>query len=1127
MTTVRRASRRIAVAALLLSATANAQSVADRSAADTDPLAAGFRDPPASARPRTWWHWLNGNITEDGIAKDLAWMKAIGLGGVQAFDANLMTPQVVETRLAYMSAPWKRAFRFAATTAQRLGLELAIAASPGWSETGGPWVPPADGMKKLVWSETEVAGGRALTAPLPAPPSVTGPFQSLPFFDPIAAFDSKASTTARGRYYADVAVLAYPLPASPPARPVAMTGATGDVGALTDDDAATVVELPRSTTAEPAALTLRYAAPVTIRSATMFVPRALPAFGDPEFLPILEAQVDGRWQRIAPVPLANVPTTVGFAPVTADAFRLVFGPNTAPKRVGLGAPAPGAQMEGVFPSAPPVATISLAQLRLSTEAKIDRFEAKAGFATVIDYDELSRTLPDAAGVDPAKVIDVTRHMRADGTLDWTPPAGRWRIVRLGSSLLGTTNHPAAPEATGLEVDKYDGAAVTRYLDSYLDTYRDAVGADLMGSKGVRALVTDSFEAGDANWTPRMTAAFRSLRGYDPTPWLPALTGAVIGSRVKSDAFLHDYRQTLADLLAREHYGTVAQVAHVRGLTVYGEALEDSRPALGDDIAMRAHTDVPMAAMWTFPHGGEPRPTLVGDIRGAASVAHLYGQNLVAAESMTSGFAPWAFAPSDLRHVVDLEFALGVNRPVIHTSVHQPVDDKQPGLSLAIFGQYFNRHESWAGMARPWVDYMARSSYLLQQGRAQADVAYFFGEEAPLTALYAQTPLADVPARYGYDFIDAAALSSVLAMKDGALTARGGARYRTLFLGGSSARMTLPTLRRIAALVESGLTVIGDPPTGSPALQDDPAAFAALVRRLWSGGAETRIGKGRVIAGRDVEAGLARIGVGPDMDYAGAGRDGPLVFAHRTLSDGEVYFVANRRTTPLRQDVRFRVTGRVPELWHADTGTTSAVSYRIDGGQTVVPLALGGEDSVFIVFRRPASTASQTVPTPTHRPIAPVPGPWTVRFQPGRGAPAETSFAALTPLDRNASPGIRYFSGVATYTADLVAPAVAAPGERRLLDLGAVGDVADVRVNGIAVGTVWHAPYRIDVTGAVRPGTNRIEVRVANLWVNRLIGDAQSGATKVAWTAMPAYRSDAPLRPSGLIGPVTLLAEAAR
>lgn len=1069
-----------------------------------------------------WWHWLNGNITEPGIVADLEWMKRIGLGGVQAFDASLMTPQVVEKRLAYMTPEWRHAFRLAATTADRLGLEFAVAGSPGWSETGGPWVAPADGMKKLVWSETEIVGGKRFNRVLALPPQATGPFQALPFDDPLAAFGGKPSIPPA--HYADVLVLAYPVDPATAAIPTAtIAGRPVDAGALVDEDAKTTVAVPRGSTDQPGSVTLTYARPTTIRSATLFMPGALPPFGDPLFQPVLEVADGAGWRTIATLPLGTVPTTISFAPITARAFRLVLGPNTAPPRIGLGAPAPGAVVDGLFPSGPPATSAAVAQLRLSGEARIDRFEAKAGFVTVPNYYALSAAVPETAGIDPARVIDLTARMRPDGTLDWAAPKGRWRIVRLGATLLGTTNHPATAEATGLEVDKYDGAAVARYLKHYIGMYRTAAGADLVGARGVRAIVTDSFEAGDANWTPLMLAQFERLRGYDPRPWLPALTGAVIGSRTRSDAFLYDYRRTLADLLASEHYGTIARISHAAGLKVYGEALEDGRPALGDDIAMRRHADVPMAAMWTYDRAGKPRPTLIGDVRGAASVAHLYGQNIVAAESFTSGLAPWAFAPADLKRVVDLEFASGINRPVIHTSVHQPVDDKLPGLSLAIFGQYFNRHESWAELARPWIDYIARSSYLLQQGRNVADVAYFYGEEAPLTALFARAPLADTPTRYGYDFVNADALTQSLSVENGSLVSPGGARYRAIYLGGSAQRMTLPVLRRLAALVEQGATLIGDAPTGSPALTDDRVAFSALVARLWSGAPVTTLAKGRVIAGHDVEAALAGAGLLPDFAYDKPALDSELLFAHRALADGEVYFVTNRRNRAERMEARFRVTGKVPELWHADTGRRSAVSYRIEHGQTIVPLDLAAEEAVFVVFRRDATNASVSVPAPASRPVAQVEGPWTITFQPGRGAPATTTLARLAPLNENASPAIRYFSGVATYAAALDLPKTIDRATPLLLDLGQVGDLAEVRMNGIAVGTVWHAPYRIDIAAAARPGRNRIEVRVANLWVNRLIGDAQPGARKLTWTTLPSYRPDAPLRASGLIGPVTVLA----
>jgi hypothetical protein len=1082
-----------------------------------DPLVEGFQNPPPSARPRVWWHWLNGNVTEDGITRDLEWMHRVGIGGVQAFDASLGTPQIVPDRLAYMSPAWKHAFAHAADIADRLGLELAVASSPGWSETGGPWVKPADAMKKLVWRETDIVGGKPVSLRLPLLPDVSGTYGSAAFFDPLAMFEGKGGA-AKPAAAGDVAVFAYPVVTPQGAAPRAtdQAGAALDVRALSDDREDTNVSIPRGAT--PAIL-LDYPAAQTVRSATLYLPNAVPPFGDPEFLPALEAETEQGWTPVANLPLANVPTTVAFAPIVAKRFRVVFAPNTLPKRASLAAPAPGAEVGGIFPGGPAATSIAVGTLKLSPEVRVNRFEAKAGFATVLDFYKIAGTAPEEPVPDAGRVIDLTPRVRADGTLAWTPPAGRWRVVRLGWSLLGTTNHPAAPDATGLEVDKYDGAAVRRYLTTYLDTYRDAMGPN---GKGIDALLTDSIESGDANWTPRLFERFQALRGYDPRPWLPVLTGAVIGSRTKSDAFLYDYRRTLADLIASEHYGTVAAVAHERGLKHYGEALEDARPQLGDDMMMRAHTDVPMAAMWAFGKDAAPRPTLIGDVLGAASVAHVYGQNLVAAESFTAAFSPWAFAPADLRQVADLEFALGVNRPVIHTSVHSPMEDKEPGLSLAIFGQYFNRHETWAEMARPWIDYLARSSFLLQQGRHVADVAYFYGEEAPLTALYAEAPLADVPTGRGFDFVNADVLANQLDVVDGALVAKSGAHYRTLYLGGSSNHMTLATLSRIAALAAAGATVIGEAPSSSPSLDDDRAAYAALVARLWGGGAETHVGKGRMIRSHELDAAMARDGTVPDFTYDGQTR-ADILFQHRATQGADIYFVSNRTNHEMRIDGRFRVAGRAAELWHADTGQSEPISYRAVGSQTIVPLTLPPNESAFVLFRHAARGTDVRVAPAIVRAIATVKAPWQITFQPGRGAPASITLPALAPLQAQSDPGVKYFSGVTTYRSRVSLPG-AANGTRLMLDLGRVGDVAEVRVNGQLVGTVWHAPYRVDMTSAARRGDNDVEVRVANLWVNRLIGDAQPGAVKHTFVVAPTYRPDAPLRPSGLIGPVTVQAE---
>ncbi|WP_225007865.1 glycosyl hydrolase [Novosphingobium percolationis] len=1088
-----------------------------------------FQDPPMDARPRVWWHWMNGNISKDGIAKDLAWMKRVGLGGLQNFDAGLATPQIVDHRLVYMTPEWKDAFRFAAAEADRLGLELAIAASPGWSETGGPWVKPEDGLKKVVWSETLVTGGKRFAGKLPQPPQVTGPFQDMALDDPIAKLSGEHGFVAPERY-ADIAVLAVPDLAPADLTP-AYAGPDGkplDAKLLSDASLTTGVTVPRGPAEAPTTLVASYAKPQTIRSATLFIPGAKGIFSGATVEPRLEASGDGKtWRKIADFPITAAPSTIGFPAVTARAFRVVLVP--APFRgSNLGDPAPGVDTDSGFlamMAAGAKAPFEIKQFTLSGEALVDQYEAKAGFAIERDYYALGT--PDAAtvGADPARVIDLTAQMKADGTLDWTPPKGRWKVIRLGASLLGTTNHPAPPEATGLEVDKFDGAAVRGYLEHYLGMYKDAAGPELVGQRGVRALLTDSIEVGAANWTPKMVAQFKRLRGYDPTPWFPALTGTLIGSRAQSDAFLRDYRQTLADLMASEHYGTVAKVAHENGLKVYGEALEDNRPSLGDDIAMRAHADVPMSALWTYSRKAGPNPSYIADMKGAASTAHIYGQNLVAAESMTSALAPWAYAPNELRRIIDLEFASGVNRPVVHTSVHQPVDDKKPGLSLMIFGQFFNRHEAWAELARPWVDYMARSSLLLQAGRNVADVGYFYGEEAPITGLYGQARVADAPKVHAYDFVNRDALFEALDVHDGEVVAKGGARYKALYLGGSSRKMTLPTLQRLAALVEAGATVVGMAPEGSPSLNDDAAAFKALTGKLWAGAAVTKLGAGQVIASRDIDAALAGAGVAPDFRMDGASKDAEVLFVHRQLADGHAWFVNNRKQGAETFEAHFRVTGKQPELWHADTGRTEAVSYRIVGGETVVPMTLAGEDSVFVVFRKAAQADAMAIKQLAPVPVGTLDGAWKVGFEAGRGAPASVDLPMLKPLNESADAGVKYFSGLATYTRSFTLPKGVKPGAPLWLDLGEVGEIAAVSVNGKDVGYAWHKPYRVDIAGAVKKGANTLQVKVANLWVNRLIGDAQPGATKVTWTAIPTYKADAPLRPSGLIGPVTLLGQA--
>jgi hypothetical protein len=296
--------------------------------------------------------------------------------------------------------------------------------------------------------------------------------------------------------------------------------------------------------------------------------------------------------------------------------------------------------------------------------------------------------------------------------------------------------------------------------------------------------------------------------------------------------------------------------------------------------------------------------------------------------------------------------------------------------------------------------MARNSFLLQQGRNVADVAYFYGEEAPLTGLFGDAPVADAPVHYAYDFINADALTSLISIDNGRLVTRGGASYRVLYLGGSSRYMTLATLQRIAALVEAGATVVGEAPLASPSLQDDPEAYRQLLARLWPGGPDTSVGKGHVIASHDIETTLARLGLDPDFGYRGASSNDAVLFVHRHMDEGDAYFLDNRQDHALHVEGQFRVTGRVPELWHADSGRIEPLAYRTEGTTTIVPLDFGPDESAFVVFRKATQDRSRDVRKPTLTKLAAINGPWTVSFQPGRGAPDHISLPALISLSQN-------------------------------------------------------------------------------------------------------------------------------
>jgi hypothetical protein len=1099
-------------------------------AQNPDPLETGFRNPPDSARPRVWWHWMNGNITKEGIRLDLEWMKRIGLGGFQNFDAALFTPQVVDRRLVYMTPEWKDAFLYAATLADTLGLEMAIAGSPGWSESGGPWVPPAQAMKKFVWSTTIVEGGRPFHGILPKPPSTTGPFQNIPRQEGFTL--GAGSAAPLPEYYADSAVIAYRLPKddllmrelSPK---VTSSGGHFDLAALTDGNLSKAETLPGVPAGGKAWIQFEFAKPQTVCAVTLATGRAAGVFE--MVLPRNEATRellvgdDGRqFRTIAEIPGGGAgERTIAFPPATARFFRLTI---TAPAAVRSPAAKSGDPVLDSL-AAPAGAEYKIAEFVLHTGARVNQFELKAAFAAAPDlYAFGTPPVPATAAVRKADVADLTGRMSLDGMLDWTPPAGRWVVLRTGYSLTGAQNSPASPEATGLEVDKLNRAYVKAYIDGYLRPYKALLG-DLIGKRGLQYVITDSFEAGVQNWTDDMIGEFARRRGYDPRPWLPVLTGCVVESAEASDRFLWDFRKTIADLIAECHYDQIGASLHELGMGRYTESHESGRVFIADGMEVKRNADIPMSAYWT-PRGATAveQYGYNADVRESASVAHIYGQNLVAAESLTAGSEAWGWSPETLKPTADIEMAMGLNRFVIHSSVHQPLSEKIPGLGLGPFGQWFTRHETWAEQAGAWITYLARSSFMLQQGRFVADILYFYGEDSNVTAMFSnQAP--DVPEGYNFDYINADAIVNRLSASGGLITTETGMAYRVLALDPRSRYMSLPVLRKIRDLVGSGAIVVGARPVDSPSLSDDQEEFRTIAEDVWGSGQKEHVyGKGKVYSNRKLEEVLGMLQLARDFEYTKPHKDTRLLFVHRKLAQGDVYWVNNRNSRTESVSATFRIQGMAAEIWHPDTGTIELASYAIEGGRTTVSLRLDPIDAVFVVFRKPALRQSEMLRILTETPLATLEGSWDLSFQPNRGAPAKLTLERLSSWSNSSDTGVRYFSGTGTYTKTIQAP----PdwflhGAKLWLDLGSVKNLAEVTVNGKTLGVLWKTPFRIDITDALKPGVNTLEVRITNLWVNRLIGDAQPNVTKkYTYTTQQFYRADSPLLPSGLLGPVRIV-----
>ena len=753
-------------------------------------------------------------------------------------------------------------------------------------------------------------------------------------------------------------------------------------------------------------------------------------------------------------------------------------------------------------------------------------------------------VPSDETVQPAAIVDLTSRLGADGHLDWTVPPGDWTILRFGRVTTGQTTRPAPASGLGFESDKFSVAAVDNQFAHFPGPFLKGRGPESRQESGVTMLHFDSWEMSAQNWSPGFAAEFKQRRGYDLWHWLPALTGRIVENRDMTERFLWDLRQTAQELVVAHHILRLKELGREHGLQFSIEPYDMNPNA---DLTLGAAADVPIGEFWWH------CPNFNADysVIEAVSIGHTNGRRIIGAEAFTSDPGEdWRGYPGSVKGLGDWAFCAGINRFYIHRYTHQPSLDRRPGMMMWKYGVHWERTQTWWPMAGACHEYFSRCQQMLRQGLPVADILYLAGEGAP--QVFRPPPSAtngNRPDRLGHNFDGCApeTLLESVTVKDGRLCLPDGMSYALLELP-YRATMTPRLLRKVDALVREGATVVGPRPMYSPSLEGYPACDED-VRRLADGlwgpcdgrtVKEHAVGRGRVIWDADAAPqsateqygnygvaarALAKMGIAPDFES-----DGPVRYTHRRMPSGELYFVSNREARVVEANCVFRVDGLQPELWDPVTGERRLLkAFRTREGRTTIPMRFEPEQAFFVVFRHaadePAGKMSAVNFAGTH-PVQELQGPWSVAFDPKWGGPAAVEFPVLENWIQRPETGIRHYSGIAVYRKRFeFKPGVGESSRGRLwLDLGVVKNIARVRLNGRELGVVWCAPWRVDVTESLRRGMNELEIEVANLWPNRLIGDLSlPESERFTWASMNLFTATSPLLDSGLLGPVTLQA----
>jgi len=1041
-----------------------------------------FSAPPKVYYPETWFHYIGGNVSTEGITRDLEAIANAGISGIQLFHGQFGGPWPgVDPQIKSLSPHWDDAVRHTANECKRLGLRFTMLNCSGWATAGGPWIESSNAMRHLVWSRTDIQGGAAINKALPTP----------------------QPSNEDWRDYKDITVLAFPTPLDDTDTPLIPQSVTSNNQGKWWEDyfkgkATGPVHFSPTTESNPHWVEVTFPKAIVLRSVEF---PSINWFNHPQ---CYEPGVSIKIQAVLPdgtikdilktdMPQANSQDNKPITFACSDVY------NVNKYRISI---------VNKY-------NMALSSLRLFSAARKNSWESEAGWT--LRSLERNGAFPEQAKeafISPDKIQDISAMMDKDGNLNWSAPSGNWTILRIGHVNTGRQNSPAPPEGTGWECNKLSPSGADAQFAGYIGRLVDGP----LSNGLLNGMLIDSWECYTQTWTNDMEAEFERVTDYQLRKWLPAVFGYVVEDHETTTRFLHDWRATINDLFTHNFYGRMTELAHKNNLYItYETAAGDVFPA--DILEYFKFADVPMCEFWQPMTDGFVGSSNFKPVKPAASASRLYGKSRLAAEAFTSFDLTWDEHLSMLKEAANVNSIDGVTHLVFHTYTHNPQTPFfPPGSSFGSgIGTPFLRGQTWWKYMPEFTSYLSRCSYMLERGKSVADVLWYLGDEIN----HKPNQNAPFPEGFKYDYCNPDILLNRLSVKDGMITTPEGLSYRILWLP-DAPRMSPQTLEKIYELIDAGATVVGNAPNSLVTLTGgikSQKRFETAIKKIWGNAAHKgirKVGKGRIISDMTLDKALKELKIEPDV------RGGNALWSHRQIDGADWYFVSAPKGKGFKGSLDFRNNGCV-EIWDPVTGNSKQALSRINGDRTSVELDLAQAGSCFVVFRHGDRSKAPKAETAQNNLISSIPlsSPWTLSFPSGWGITETLKLTSLKPWkDLDISDEGKAFSGTAVYSTSFDIDQLK-PGMTVSLDLGDVEMIAAVTVNGKPLRTLWAKPYSLEITEAVKKGKNTLSIEVTSTWFNRLVYDAgQPEANRKTWT-INGPSKDFPLRNSGLLGPVAL------